>query len=66
MERRTDHRKAFDVPLEVTSVDGEVVITGPDGLCASLTLKAAITSARRLLAAAGEGCSQDIYQKPLG
>jgi hypothetical protein len=39
---------AFDQPLEIEIIEGEVVITGPDGLCASLTSEAARESARRL------------------
>ncbi len=42
---------AFDQPLEIEVIEGEVVINGPDGLCASLTLQAARESERRLRAA---------------
>ena len=42
---------AFDQPLEFEVIEGEVVLTGPDGLCASLTLQAAQESERRLRAA---------------
>lgn len=60
-------------PLSVSAVGGEVAITGPGGLNASLTVEAAVASAERLLAAArtidpgavddGDG---ETYQKPLG
>ncbi|HYE46304.1 MAG TPA: hypothetical protein VEA44_11095 [Caulobacter sp.] len=50
-----NHLNAFDTPLEVQAVEGEIVITGPDGLSASLTVEAAIASAKRLLEAAGQG-----------
>jgi hypothetical protein len=39
---------AFDEPLEIEIIEGEVVITGPDGLCASLTSEAARETSRRL------------------
>jgi hypothetical protein len=60
--------QAFDQPLEVSVEDGEVVITGPDGLCASLTAQAARESARRLANALSRlpGGGGEIYQKPLG
>lgn len=56
---------AFDTPLEVTALEGEVAITGPDGVAISLTREAALASARRLVEAAG-GEPEEIYQKPLG
>ena len=57
--------KAADTPLEVKAVNGDIAITGPDGLHASLTVQAALASARRLLEAAG-ALRGEIYQKPLG
>lgn len=44
----------FDVPLEVQVVDGEVVLTGPNGLNGSFTARAAAESAVRLIEAAGK------------
>jgi hypothetical protein len=57
----------FDQALEVKIVDGEVVLSGPNGLNGSLTKAAARESARRLLAAL-EIKDEEIetYQKPLG
>ena len=60
---------AFDQPLEISIEDGEVVITGPDGLCASLTADAARESARRFATAVARlpgGDGGETYQKPLG
>ena len=56
----------FDTPLEVAIADGEIVITGPDGLAGSMTLDAALKSAERLRAAAEQAGGGEIYQKPLG
>jgi hypothetical protein len=53
-----------DEPLEVEAIEGEVVVTGPDGAAVTLTAEAAIASARRLLRAAGQPA--ETYQKPLG
>jgi hypothetical protein len=47
-------------------MEGEVAITGPDGVAISLTREAAIASAKRLLEAARAEEPGDIYQKPLG
>lgn len=59
-------REAYSTPLEVTLVDDEVVITGPEGAALSLTKQAAIVSAKRLLQAVGGEEPAEIYQKPLG
>lgn len=61
-----EHLQPFDTPLEVSLVEDEVAITGPDGACLSLTREAAIASAKRLLAAAEGARDEEIYQKPLG
>ena len=44
----------FTTPMEVQMIDGEVVITGPDGMAAVFTPQAAVESAHRLLALAAE------------
>ncbi|MDB5432494.1 MAG: hypothetical protein JWP35_3610 [Caulobacter sp.] len=62
----SDFLKAIDLPLEVTAVEGEVAITGPDGVGLSLTPAAAAASARRLLEVVAELQPQGTYQKPLG
>jgi hypothetical protein len=59
-------QNAFTTPLEVTAVEGEVAITGPDGVAISLTREAAVASAKRLLEAAGGEQPAETYQKPLG
>ena len=48
----THHIPSFEEPLEVVLIEGEVVITGPNGFCGSFTPAAAAESARRLAAAA--------------
>jgi hypothetical protein len=45
-------RPAFDEPMTVRVVDGEIVILGPDAVGVSLTPEAAAESGRRLMAAA--------------
>ena len=60
------HIEPLDTPLEIIPSEGEVVITGPNGFSGSLTVEAAIASARRLLAAANEIAGPGTYQKPLG
>lgn len=54
-------------PLVARVIEGEVVITGPNGFNGSLTIDAARTSAENLLRAI-EGASEpgEVYQKPLG
>ncbi len=42
----------FTEPLQISVVDGEVVLHGPDGIAGSFTPEAAAESAERLLAAA--------------
>ena len=55
----------FDEPLEVSTEDGEVVITGPDGLCASLTPQAARESVRRLAEALARLGGGEPQKEPL-
>jgi hypothetical protein len=55
-----------DTPFEVKARDGDIAITGPNGLHTSLTVQAAVASARRLLDAAGALRETETYQKPLG
>lgn len=43
---------AYEQPMTVTTVDGEVVVLGPAPLAVALTPEAAEESARRLAAAA--------------
>lgn len=59
--------QTFDTPLNAQVVDGEVVITGPDGFNGSLTLDAAKATLERLQEALGAPSEpQETYQKPLG
>lgn len=51
-------QEAYDQPFSVTVVEGEVVISGPDGLRASLTPAAAIESATRLREAAEQAARE--------
>lgn len=50
----SDPLSAFDLPMTVKCVDGEVVILGPDGVGISMTADAAEESARRLDQAVAE------------
>lgn len=57
----------LDQPLMAKLVDGEVVITGPNGFNGSLTIAAAKASARNLLEAIEDASDgSEVYQKPLG
>lgn len=56
----------LDTPLEVALVEGEVVITGPNGLGGSMTLRAARESAERLRRIVDQVDGGETYQKPLG
>jgi hypothetical protein len=49
---------AYTEPMTVQSVDGEVVVLGPDACAVALTPEAAEESARRLDAAAAEARQQ--------
>lgn len=51
-------RKAYDQPSDVTSVDGEVTMNGPDGLGLSMTPDAAHQTGERLRDAAAEARNQ--------
>jgi hypothetical protein len=58
---------AFDTPFEARLVEGEIVITGPDGFNGSMTIEAARASMASLQSALdGAGGPGEIYQKPLG
>lgn len=46
------HQRPFDTASEVTPIEGEVVIDGPDGIAASMTPDAAHETGERLLHAA--------------
>jgi hypothetical protein len=50
--------------MTVRSVDGEVVILGPDGIAVSLTVEAAEESARRLQHAAAEARNAPTESEP--
>lgn len=50
--------KPISEPMRVQSVDGEVVVLGPDAVGMSLTPEAAEESARRLIQAAREARAQ--------
>lgn len=51
--------KAFDEPMNVHAIDGEVVVLGPDSVGVALTPDAAEESARRLTQAAREARTQE-------
>lgn len=55
-----------DTPLAAKLVDDQVVITGPDGLNGSLSLKAARASVENLQRVIGAADEAETYQKPLG
>jgi hypothetical protein len=47
-------KSPIDEPLDVSVVEGEVVVLGPDGLHGSFTAQAARASGDRLIEAAGQ------------
>ena len=58
---------AFDVPMTVQVVDGEVVVLGPNGVAIALTPEAARVSGERLLEAARSAeISSDGATRPPG
>ena len=57
-------RAAYDEPTKVSSVDGEVVLDGPDGVGLSMTPEAAEETGKRLLDAAREAKEQVLRRKP--
>lgn len=57
----------IDQAFTAELVEGEVVITGPNGFNGSLTIEAARTSADNLLRAIeGAADGGEVYQKPRG
>lgn len=65
--------KPHDKAAEVTRVDGEILIDGPDGMTTSLTPEAALKTARRLEDKAVEaiiaqhgGEEEDATDRPTG
>lgn len=58
--------QTLNEPIEVSAVDGEIVITGPNGFAGSLSLEAARKSIERLQAAVDSIDGGETYQKPLG
>lgn len=59
--------QTFNTPLNAEIVDGEVVLTGPDGFNGSLTLEAARKTLEHLQRAlAPDEEPAQTYQKPLG
>lgn len=51
-------RKAYDQPSIVTAIDGEVAMSGPDGIGLSMTPEAAARTSKRLCDAATEARGQ--------
>ena len=59
--------QTFDTPLNAELIDGDVVLTGPDGFNGSLTLDAARKTLEHLQRVLSSGDTPaQTYQKPLG
>jgi hypothetical protein len=52
--------KTYDEPSDVGAEEGEVTVTGPDGVAVSLTPDAAVETGNRLIEAGIEGTGQRV------
>ena len=57
-------QKAYDEATKTTAVEGEVVLTGPDGVAVSMTPQAAEKTARRLHRSAQTAARQKSKPEP--
>lgn len=53
----------YDEPTNVTAVDGEVQLNGPDGITVSMTPEAAVETSSRLFEAAAVAKGQQIIRE---
>ena len=55
--------KVENTPSEVTAVDGEVIVDGPDGVAVSMTPEAAAETSDRLLRGAAQARGQQMNEE---